>query len=99
MKSLAEYRTEIDTIDTEIVRLLEKRMEVSTEIAAYKKQAGRPVLDAAREEEKLAAVSGLAHGEWNQAAVRELYVHIMALSRKKQESMLMTADSGEKRKA
>ena len=53
MKDLNELRREIDGIDRELVKLFEKRMEVSAQIGAYKASRGMPVLDAAREEEKL----------------------------------------------
>ena len=37
MTDLERYRDEIDEIDSEIVRLFEKRMKVSEEVAEYKK--------------------------------------------------------------
>ena len=36
MTDLERYRDEIDEIDSEIVRLFEKRMKVSEEVAEYK---------------------------------------------------------------
>ena len=48
MKDLNELRREIDGIDRELVKLFEKRMEVSAQIGAYKASRGMPVLDAAR---------------------------------------------------
>jgi chorismate mutase/prephenate dehydratase len=53
---MEEYRGQIDKIDAELLRLFKERMEVVKQIAQYKKAHGIPVLDAAREREKLAAI-------------------------------------------
>lgn len=50
---LSDYRTEINDIDRQIISLFEKRMAVSADIAAYKKEHDLPVLDAGRERHKL----------------------------------------------
>ena len=50
---LKECRREIDVIDEQILDLFARRMDVSAQVAAYKKEHGLPVLDAAREREKL----------------------------------------------
>ena len=55
MKELRELREEITAVDLEMAALFEKRMAVSQEIAAYKKEHGLPVYDAAREQENLKA--------------------------------------------
>lgn len=60
---LERYREEIDRIDCEIKDLVEKRMKVVKDIAEYKKENGIPILDAKREREKLAALSGETDGE------------------------------------
>ena len=54
---LNELRNQIDTIDDELVRLFCRRMEVSEQIADYKRQNGLPILVPAREREKLLDVS------------------------------------------
>ena len=41
MTDLERYRDEIDEIDSEIVRLFEKRMKVSEEVAEYKIKTGK----------------------------------------------------------
>ena len=55
---LKKLRKEIDAVDAEIVKLFEKRMEISEHIAAYKQKAGIPVRDEAREKEKILDVLG-----------------------------------------
>ena len=60
---LNTLREEIDAIDRDIVKLFCSRMEISGKVSAYKAQRGLPVLDAARERQKLAQVAeiGRAH--------------------------------------
>ena len=82
---LDELRKEIDAVDAEIVKLFEKRMEISEHIATYKQQAGIPVRDEAREKEKILKVQNLTHTEFNRKHIEELYTVLMALSRKLQE--------------
>ena len=51
---LTDLRREIDRVDSEILRLLAERMALCDRVAAYKSAHGLPILDEAREEEKLA---------------------------------------------
>ena len=55
---LNELRLELDQIDREMVSLFEKRMRVCEDVARWKLENGRPILDASREKEKLQAVAG-----------------------------------------
>ena len=57
MPDNSEYRKKIDDIDRQITRLLEERMETSAAIAAYKKEHGIPVYDAARERSKMNGIA------------------------------------------
>ena len=50
---LKDYRAALDALDGELTELLARRMGLSGEIGEYKKARGLPILDAAREEEKL----------------------------------------------
>ena len=54
---IKELREQINEIDEKLVELFLKRMEVSAGVAAYKKERGLPVFDAAREGAVLAAVA------------------------------------------
>ena len=82
---LDELRKEIDAVDAEIVKLFEKRMEISERMAAYKQQAGIPVRDKAREKEKIQQVQAMTHTAFNREHIEELYTVLMSLSRKLQE--------------
>ena len=46
---LNELREKIDNIDTEIVRLFTERMEISGQVADYKKANNQPIYVPARE--------------------------------------------------
>ena len=47
------------------MKLYEERMEYCSQVADYKIETGRNVLDKAREEEKLRKVRALVHNECN----------------------------------
>lgn len=85
---LKESRAKIDEIDKEIVRLFEERMDVATDVAAYKRSTGKKVLDPAREEEKINSLTALTDNEFNKMAVEELFRQIMSISRKYQYKVL-----------
>ena len=84
---LKDYREKIDWIDDEILRLFKERMDVSCEIALYKKELGLPVRDAARESEKL-DVMGEKAGEEFRGYARALYFTLFELSRDYQGRIL-----------
>jgi len=49
---LSISRARIDEIDVQIIELFERRMHIATDVAAYKRATGKPVLDKAREAAK-----------------------------------------------
>ena len=81
---LNDYRTQIDAVDDEIVRLFQKRMDIAANIAAFKKENGLPILQTAREREKLADVTGKAREDMR-SYLRVLYSLLFELSRTYQE--------------
>ncbi|MCI9437194.1 MAG: prephenate dehydratase [Lachnospiraceae bacterium] len=85
---LLELREKIDTIDAQIVELYERRMEISRQVAEYKINTGKKVLDRQREQEKLAKVKNLTHNAFNRRGVEELFEQIMSMSRKLQYQLL-----------
>lgn len=84
---IEELRNEIDQIDSALVSLFVKRMAVSADIAAVKKEAGKSVFDPQRERQLLNKVSELA-GEDFESQTRVLYNLIMSLSRSYQSHLL-----------
>lgn len=93
MIDIAESRIKIDEIDRQMVELFEKRMELAMDIADYKKSVGKPIYDAAREEEKLTALKAMAGSEFNKKAVADLFKQIMSMSRRLQYMLLEKQES------
>ncbi len=85
---LKDLRKQIDEIDSSLVELYEKRMEVSSAIADYKIANGKKVYDRERELEKIKTVKGLTHSDFNRIGVEELFSQIMSMSRKLQYQKL-----------
>ena len=85
---LNEIRQQIDEIDSSIVDMFEKRMELCKNVALYKIENGKKVLDKQRENEKIAKVVELADNDFNKHGVEELFTQIMAISRKLQYQLL-----------
>lgn len=88
MKDLIKIRKEIDDIDSRLVELYEKRMELTAEVAEYKISTGKQVLDKERENQKLEQAEGLVKDKKNRYGIRELFEQIMAISRKRQYQLL-----------
>ena len=87
---LLDLRARIDDIDERILRLFKERMDISLEIAQYKKEHGLPALDASRERDKLADISEKAGDELRSYA-NMLYKLLFELSRAHQGSVLNAA--------
>ena len=86
---LQELRQEIDAIDEELVNLFLRRMEVSAQVADYKKAHDLPIFVPAREREKLRDVSELAGPDMANYA-KVLYSMIFELSRSYQSKRNLT---------
>ena len=84
---LSELRSQIDSIDRELVELFKRRMNVSANVAEYKRQTGMNVLDTSRERALLNKVSELS-GEEFEEYTRTLYATILDLSRSYQHKRL-----------
>lgn len=85
---LQACRDQLDQIDKKIVELFEARMAVCGEVAEDKIRTGKAVYDGAREQQKLDTVEQMAHSEYNQIAVRELFSQMMTISRRYQYRLL-----------
>lgn len=88
MKDLLLIRDEIDQVDSEITALYLKRMQLTSEVAEYKIQTGKKVFDKERERDKLQKLSSLVPGSFLKHGIRELFEHIMSISRKRQYQLL-----------
>ena len=86
--ALEDMRNRIDGIDKQLVALYEERMDICKEVGQYKIETGKAVFDKVREEQKLDTVEGLASSPLNKVGIRELFEHIMSVSRKLQYRLL-----------
>lgn len=79
MKDLISLRNEIDSIDSQLVPLLVRRMEISGEIAEYKAVNSLPILNENREKEILESV-GAQSGEYKNE-LKSVFTAVMKASR------------------
>ena len=79
-EDLNTLRQSIDSIDKEMVALFRRRMEVSRQVAAYKKEHSLPTLDAGRERALLGKVTEQA-GEELADYTQSVYRSILAAGR------------------
>ncbi len=88
---LAEIRGKIDAIDDRMVQLFKERMELAGEVAEYKRQSNKAVMDNSRER---AIVARLTENLDDETAnyISVLYSTIFEISRAKQ-SMLLTRET------
>src|SRR5574344_660679 len=85
---------DIDSVDKQIVELFEKRMELCKNVALYKIENNKNVLDKQRELEKIIKVIQLADNDFDKKGVEELFTQIMSISRKLQYKLLAENNKG-----
>ena len=81
---LEDYRKEIDSIDAEILWLLNKRAEAAGKIGVLKAKAGLPIVDSDREGEVLRRVSQANGGILTDDSVIKIFRRIIRESRQVQ---------------
>lgn len=85
---LQEIRGQLDEIDSRLVELVEKRMELCQDVAEFKIRTGKPVYDPRREKEKLDAVMDMAAGDFNKKSMCGIFTQLMTISRRLQYRLL-----------
>ena len=81
-------RSQINQLDEELVALLEKRMELVDQVAAYKRATGKRVLDTSREKAVLERVGKLVQKDDYRSAIQATFSDMIAQSRAYQSSKL-----------
>jgi len=81
MDDLNVYRTQIDNIDNEILKLLNKRMKSVEAIGQAKKTTGSSVYRPEREKQILDRLKGLNTGKLNASAIDAIFLEVFAVSR------------------
>ena len=83
---LSTLRRAIEAIDRQIVTLIGERLALAQRTGDLKREAGRPILDAAREAEVIRrAVNAARELGVPQEATREIFWRIVGMSRGVQE--------------
>lgn len=85
---LLEIRNQLDEIDSQMIELFERRMQLCGDVARFKIETGKPVFDREREKQKIQSVRGMAHGEFNGQAAEEIFTQLMTISRRYQYQIL-----------
>ena len=81
ISELSKYRTEIDALDEEILRLLNLRAGNVLAIGRIKKQSGRAVLDSEREAGVLKRLESLNEGPLDAEDISRIWRVFFAVSR------------------
>lgn len=85
--NLEEIRKKIDFLDENITKLLVERMEITKQVAEFKKENNLPIFQPEREQKVLEKVSALAGEEYG-FYIAEIYKSMMDQSKKNQEKYL-----------
>ncbi|WP_163192687.1 chorismate mutase [Clostridium thermarum] len=86
MDELKAYRDEIDAIDKEVVKLIEKRLEICLKVGQFKKERDLPILNEDREQHVLQNNLSLVENKYYEIYIRNILQTIMDESKKLQAS-------------
>lgn len=88
MRDLNGIRQDIDDIDSQIIRLYQERMGLTEQVAEYKLNTGKAILDRHRELDKLRVLSAMGGTAFESKGIWELFEQIMTTSRNRQYQLL-----------
>ena len=81
-KTLDDWRSQIDALDSELLRLLNQRAAIACEIASIKVASGLPAYDGNRERQVLASVAEKNTGPLDQPSVTAIFAAIIRETRR-----------------
>jgi chorismate mutase len=81
-KSLEDWRAEIDQLDLELLRLLNRRARIACALGAVKIAAGLPAYDSRRERQVLARVGAANPGPFEKEGVARIFRRIILETRR-----------------
>jgi len=81
-KTLDDWRRQIDSLDTDLLRLLNQRAAIACEIAAIKVASGLPAYDGNRERQVLARVVEKNTGPLDEQSVIDIFSGIIRETRR-----------------
>src|SRR4030095_12163785 len=91
--SIDDWRSRIDTLDVELLRLLNERARIALKVGESKKEAGLSLCDHTREREVIERMCEANQGPLDDRAIVELYRAIIHESRRIQ-NLTTQADQG-----
>lgn len=86
MRSLDELREQINAVDKQLAALFEERMNIVSEVTAYKKQNNLPTYDGAREKAVIEKGKQYLQDAKYAAYYEEFMQNVMDVSKKYQDS-------------
>ena len=92
---LGKIREEIDSIDRELVRLFEVRMDTVIKVAKYKEKNNQPVLDKSRESLVIDKAKSFLKDDHYNKPVEEFFENLMAISRRLQAQLIFSGEREE----
>lgn len=87
MDGLKEYRETIDSLDRELVSLIEKRLEICLKVGLYKKERNLSILNAEREQQVLQKNLDYIKDSKYEIYIKEILQSIMDESKKLQSEI------------
>jgi len=86
--SLKEHRSEMESIDEQIIRLIHRRMGISKKIFEVKRAEGRPIIDPDRERWVLSHAMDLAvELNLDAGAIKSIFETLIEMSVHKQQEL------------
>lgn len=86
--TIEHWRTEIDEVDRELLRLLNRRARLAMKVGALKENAGLPCCDNERERDVLTTLQQANSGPLDSRAVAKVFRRIIRESRNLEAQML-----------
>eukprot|EP01029_Cantina_marsupialis_P015355 TRINITY_DN33693_c0_g2_i3.p1 TRINITY_DN33693_c0_g2~~TRINITY_DN33693_c0_g2_i3.p1 ORF type:complete len:356 (-),score=78.15 TRINITY_DN33693_c0_g2_i3:185-1252(-) len=80
-KGLNELRDQLDSIDNELLELINKRMELVHQVGVVKAQSGGAIYRPEREKAIIDRLNSMNKGKLNRKAIEALFLEIFAISR------------------
>lgn len=88
MKDITQCRAEIDAIDAQLVQLFKQRMHVARDVARYKHENHKDILDASREHAVLLSRAAQVEEEALKQPTMDFFRELIRLSREEQQRYL-----------
>lgn len=95
--TIEHWRTEIDEVDRELLRLLNRRARLAMKVGALKRTAGLPCCDEERERDVLTTLQQANSGPLDSRAIGKVFRRIIRESRNLEAQLLPEPERPEKK--